>query len=57
MLAGSGLRIEELCGLRIGDVDWLRRSVKVERTRARRTTGVDVDTHGLRHFYASEAAG
>jgi len=114
MLAGSGLRIGELCGLRIADVDWLRRLVKVERqrlpsgalgpvktaksartvplgqvvldelaahlaahpssewlftrpdglpldyrtwtrvwNRARRATGLDLDTHGCRHFYAS----
>jgi len=32
-LAGSGLRIGELLGLRKGDVDFLRRSVRVERQR------------------------
>jgi len=32
-LAGSGLRIGELLGLRTGDVDFLRRSVRVERQR------------------------
>jgi integrase len=33
LLAGSGLRIGELCGLRVADVDWLRRVVRVERQR------------------------
>jgi integrase len=33
MLAGSGLRIGELLGLRVTDVDFLRRSVRVERQR------------------------
>jgi len=33
MLAGSGLRIGELLGLRVSDVDFLRRSVRVERQR------------------------
>lgn len=33
MLAGSGLRIGELLGLRVGDVDFLRRTVRVERQR------------------------
>lgn len=32
-LAGSGLRIGELLGLRPDDVDWLRRTVRVERQR------------------------
>lgn len=34
MLAGSGLRIGELLGLRVADVDFLRRTVRVERQRA-----------------------
>lgn len=33
MLAGSGLRIGELLGLRVADVDFLRRTVRVERQR------------------------
>lgn len=33
MLAGSGLRIGELLGLRVSDVDFLRRTVRVERQR------------------------
>ena len=33
LLAGSGLRIGELLGLRVSDVDFLRRSVRVERQR------------------------
>jgi integrase len=33
MLAGSGLRIGELLGLRVADIDWLRRTVRVERQR------------------------
>ena len=32
-LAGSGLRVGELLGLEVGDVDFLRRTVKVERQR------------------------
>jgi len=114
LLAGSGLRIGEALGLRVSDVDFLRRTVKVERQRYRtgavgptktaasvrtvplgrvvidelaahlaayppgewmftqsdgapldyygwqqawrtvqRATGLDVNTHGLRHFAAS----
>ena len=114
LLAGSGLRIAELLGLRLEDVDFLRRTVKVERQRlrsggvgppktrksqrtvplgqvvidalaahlttfpseewlftdrlgrptmyhqwqdvwgaARQAAGIDLDTHALRHFYAS----
>ncbi len=33
LLAGSGLRIGEALGLRVGDVDFLRRTVRVERQR------------------------
>jgi integrase len=33
LLAGSGLRIGEVCGLKVRDVDWLRRNVEVERQR------------------------
>ena len=33
LLAGSGLRIGEMLGLRVSDVDFLRRSVRVERQR------------------------
>jgi integrase len=33
VLAGSGLRIGELLGLRKGDVDFLRRTIKIERQR------------------------
>jgi integrase len=33
LLAGSGLRIGELLGLRVSDVDFLRRTVRVERQR------------------------
>lgn len=33
MLAGSGLRIGELLGLRVSDVDFLRRTARVERQR------------------------
>ena len=33
LLAGSGLRIGELLGLRVADVDFLRRTVRVERQR------------------------
>ena len=33
LLAGSGLRIGELLGLRVSDVDFLRRSVRIERQR------------------------
>jgi len=33
LLAGSGLRVGELLGLRTSDVDWLRRTVRVERQR------------------------
>ncbi len=33
VLAGSGLRIGELLGLRVSDVDFLRRTIKVERQR------------------------
>jgi integrase len=32
-LAGSGLRIAELLGLEVGDVDFLRRTIRVERQR------------------------
>lgn len=114
LLAGSGLRIGEALGLGVSDVDFLRRTVRVERQRlqdgsigppktaksartvplghvvvgelaahlaaypsggplfttelgepltyrrwktlwkaALRSTGLDVDTHGLRHFTAS----
>jgi integrase len=35
LLAGSGLRIGEALGLDVGDVDFLRRTVKVERQRLR----------------------
>jgi integrase len=35
MLAGSGLRIGEALGLNVSDVDFLRRTVKVERQRLR----------------------
>ncbi|MDD9207807.1 site-specific integrase [Georgenia sp. 10Sc9-8] len=114
MLAGAGLRISELLGLTVADVDFLRRTVRVDRQRlrsggtgplktrrsartillgkvvteelsahlvafpsdewlftddlgrpvtyytwqdvwapTRRAAGLDVDTHALRHFYAS----
>jgi integrase len=33
LLAGSGVRIGELLGLRASDVDWLRRTLRVERQR------------------------
>ncbi|ABL81237.1 MULTISPECIES: site-specific integrase [unclassified Nocardioides] len=33
VLAGSGLRVGELLGLRLSDVDFLRRSIRVERQR------------------------
>lgn len=33
VLAGSGLRIGELLGLNVGDVDFLRRTIRVERQR------------------------
>ncbi len=33
VLAGSGLRVGELLGLRLSDVDFLRRTVRVERQR------------------------
>jgi integrase len=33
LLAGSGLRIGEAFGLEVGDVDFLRRTVRVERQR------------------------
>src|SRR5665811_2244853 len=33
-LAGSGLRIGELLGLEVSDVDFLRRTIRVERQRA-----------------------
>lgn len=35
-LAGSGLRVGELLGLRVADVDFLRRTVRVERQRDQR---------------------
>jgi integrase len=38
MLAGSGLRIGELLGLRVSDVDFLRRTVRVERQRRQNGT-------------------
>lgn len=33
LLAGSGVRIGELLGLRVSDVDWLRQTLRVERQR------------------------
>jgi integrase len=38
LLAGSGLRVGELLGARIGDVDFLRRSIRVERQRLQDNT-------------------
>lgn len=38
LLAGSGLRIGELLGARVGDVDFLRRTIRVERQRLQDNT-------------------
>jgi integrase len=37
LLAGSGMRIGELLGAQVSDVDFLRRTIRVERQRGSRT--------------------
>lgn len=46
MLAGSGLRISEALALRVGDLDWLRRTVRVSRQVGR--DGSDAPTKSAR---------
>jgi integrase len=47
-LAGSGLRIGELLGLAVGDVDFLRRTIRVERQRERSGALAPVKSKGSR---------
>lgn len=62
LLAGSGLRIGELLGARVADVDFLRRSVRVERQRlqdgsiAPTKTGKSVRTVPLGQVVVDELA-